>query len=148
MIFSNQSLFSKTFFIAIIILSNHTYMHCQNIDWSAIKTDKTTSIKGRFNGLNIGGYGYGKMNIQGTTVEKLDECVQCIDFGCSIFLEQDVIKGYSFESMETKPNVVSIPSSLVILISVFAKTLKDSSIFFLISVFSFFFPNITLAISA
>lgn len=88
-------------FIALLMTITYS-MNAQSIDWDQIDGNNSAKIEGKLNGLNMGGYTYGRMSQQGSQVSILDECVQCINFDCSIFLDQETIVGKEINSVAPK----------------------------------------------
>lgn len=77
----------------------------QTIDWNSIILNNSTSVTGKINGFNMGGYAYGRINNQSGNITVPSECNQC---GSSLPL----MSGASYSSMQTKPNVISETAKL------------------------------------
>jgi len=93
--------------VLIILLSLFCFcgIQAQTIDWNSIVLSNSTSVSGKINGFNMGGYAYGRINNQSNNITVPSECNQC---GTSLPL----MSGASYSSMQTKPNVINETAKL------------------------------------
>lgn len=103
---------NKNVYVFLVILCCLNSTVAQNINWSIIDTTGSAEVEGKINGLNMGGYTYGKINMQNPNYTVLDECVDCIDFSCSPVINQETLVGSEFVSMQTKPNFAAASALL------------------------------------
>ena len=108
------STYSKAllYLFVLILFSHQNLLTAQKVDWNLIDLSSSIALSGKINGLNMGGYSYGLINMQSPDTAILDECVQCMDFDCTILVNQENVVGPAFSSMQTKPAVVAAASKL------------------------------------
>lgn len=94
------------FTFACLLIFNQKSMS-QELNWNSISIASSQPTTGLVNGLNMGGYSYAYVNMQGENISLPDECVECLDFDCSSLLTHENVTGSSFQSMDPKPNFVA-----------------------------------------
>ncbi len=94
--------------VLTIIILFQTVSIAQQLNWANIDLENATAVDGKINGFNMGGYAYGRMNLQGEDMSISSQCRQCKAFNLCV----PMVSGPSFSSMETKSNVIEASANL------------------------------------